>query len=131
VVSVAWLLDTDVLVDLRRSYEPALAWARSLDQLPRASGFAAMELAVGARDAKELREAEAYLRPLVMVWPSPHNLQYALARYAALHLSHGIGLMDALIAATAIGNDLSIATFNTRHFAAIPGIGVVQPYART
>jgi predicted nucleic acid-binding protein len=37
-----------------------------------------------------------------------------------------IGAADVLIAATALLNDYAVATFNVRHFKAVPGLAVVE-----
>jgi len=54
----------------------------------------------------------------------------ALMEYAPLRLSHNLGTFDALIAATAVENDAVLLTFNTRHFAAVPGLTTQEPYTR-
>jgi len=39
-------------------------------------------------------------------------------------------MIDALIAATALGLRLPLVTFNARHFSAVPGLTTIQPYTR-
>ncbi|MBM3495088.1 MAG: type II toxin-antitoxin system VapC family toxin [Armatimonadetes bacterium] len=46
-------------------------------------------------------------------------------------MSHGTGLLDALVAATAIRFGLAVATFNSRHFSPFGDLTVVEPYSRT
>ena len=41
------LLDTDVCVDIRRDYPPAIAWLAALPEAPGISGFAMLELMRG------------------------------------------------------------------------------------
>lgn len=43
--------------------------------------------------------------------------------------SHGIGAMDALIAATALAEEVAIVTLNAKHFNFIPGLVVLNPMA--
>lgn len=43
--------------------------------------------------------------------------------------SHGIGVIDALIAATALTEEVPIVTLNTKHFKFIPGLVVLNPSA--
>jgi len=45
-------------------------------------------------------------------------------------LSHSLGLIDALIAATAISAGASLCTYNLKHFRAVPGLVTVQPYPK-
>lgn len=50
------LLDTDVLIDILRSYPPALEWSKSRQSdTPMTSGYVAMELIQGCRDRDDLR----------------------------------------------------------------------------
>ncbi|MCY4604723.1 MAG: VapC toxin family PIN domain ribonuclease, partial [Gemmatimonadetes bacterium] len=46
------------------------------------------------------------------------------------HLSHNLGLLDALIAACAIGSSATLCTFNVKHYRIVPDLDVAQPYAR-
>lgn len=126
------LLDTDVAVDLLREYPPALAWLDSLGEseilLP---GFVVMELIQGCRNRAEQEQLEAGLDSYILVWPSPAMCQEALSTFSRYHLSHGIGLLDALIAQIAIGLDLPLCTFNQKHYAVPPTLRTAQPYARS
>jgi predicted nucleic acid-binding protein len=65
-----------------------------------------------------------------VVWPAEAHCTRALSDFSALHLSHGLGLLDALIAATAIGHGATLCTFNVKHYRAITGLRMLQPYDR-
>ena len=67
---------------------------------------------------------------LEIVWPSEAECQTALEQFSKLHLSHGLGLLDALIAATALGHGSVLNTFNERHYRMYPGLTTVRPYRR-
>lgn len=125
------LLDTDVMIDIQHSRFGAVAWFAALDldgvAVP---GFVAMELAQSARDAREMRSADAILRDLPIVWPSEAACGAALADFRALHLSHSLGLVDALIGATTRERGAVLCTFNVRHYRAVPGLTTEQPYTR-
>jgi hypothetical protein len=54
----------------------------------------------------------------------------ALSSFASHHLSDNIGLLDALIAETAIGVNAELATFNVKHYRVLRGLKTVQPYER-
>lgn len=53
-----------------------------------------------------------------------------VAEFAPLHLTRNLGALDALIAATAIGQGATLLTFNGGHFRPIPGLKLTQPYTR-
>src|ERR1700681_2830906 len=97
------LVDTDVLIDVQRGHPAALAWFAGLTNLPAVPGFVVMELVQDARNSREVRQALKLVAPLRMVWPTEADCARALSDFAAYHLSHSLGLLDALIAACAVG----------------------------
>jgi predicted nucleic acid-binding protein len=124
------VLDTDVLIDVQRGHAATLAWLSGLTEVPSVPGLVVMELIQGARDARQVRDALRLTAPLPLVWPTTADCQRALADFTAFHLSHGLGLLDALIAAIAIGLPAELCTFNGKHYRAVPGLAMVQPYIR-
>jgi predicted nucleic acid-binding protein len=124
------LLDADVLIDVQRGHKPALTWFTGLSDLPSVPGFVVMELIQGARDAKQLRESLRLTAPLPVVWPTEADCLRALTDFTALHLSHGLGLLDAVIAACAVGLGAELSTFNDKHYRMVPGLVTLQPYKR-
>jgi predicted nucleic acid-binding protein len=98
------LLDTDVAIDILRGYPPAIAWLQGLGHsLLGLPGLVVMELLQGSRDKSEQTRVERFCQPYQLCWPSVADCQRALHDFAALRLSHGIGLLDVLIAHTAVG----------------------------
>jgi hypothetical protein len=67
---------------------------------------------------------------LPVVWPTAADCQRALTNFIAYHLSHSLGLLDALIAACAVGLSATLCTFNVKHDRVVPGLVMVQPYTR-
>jgi predicted nucleic acid-binding protein len=124
------LVDTDVLIDVQRGHPPALAWFAGLTDLPAVPGFVVMELIQDARNSKEVRGALKLVAPLPVVWPTAVDCARALSDFTAYHLSHGLGLLDALIAACAVGLSATLFTFNDKHYRMVPGLVTAQPYTR-
>jgi predicted nucleic acid-binding protein len=123
------LLDTDVTIDLLRQRPEAREWILSLPQAPQITGVAALEVTFSARDTAELRRIRSFLEDFVIAWPTEEDAQQAEA-FANIRLSHGIGILDCMAAASALRLGKPIATFNIRHFSAIPGLATVRPYVR-
>ncbi len=125
------LLDTDVMIDILRGYDPALHWLGTVSGesivLP---GFVVMELIQGCENHNErdllLRETEQFR----IKWPSPETSQHALTTFADVHFSHGTGLLDALIGQLAVSLGAPLQTFNEAHYEPIPGLETNQPYQR-
>ena len=124
------VLDTDVLIDVQRGHTAALAWFASLAEVPSVLGQVVMELIQGAQDARQVREVLRLTAPLLVVWPSSADCQRALADFTAFHLSHRLGLLDALIAACAVGLSAELCTFNDKHYRVVPKLVSTQPYIR-
>ena len=123
------LLDTDVMIDLLRQYPPSVDWLNSLGEeeiiLP---GFVVMELIQGCRDKTEQEKVERVLGAYGVVWPSPETCDKALSLFTRYHLSHGLGILDALIGQMALSLDLPLYTFHQKHYVPIPDLKTVQPY---
>jgi predicted nucleic acid-binding protein len=124
------LLDTDVLIDVQRGHPPALAWFGSLVDLPVVPGIVVMELVQDARNDREVRQALKLAAPFRVIWPTEADCNRALSNFTAYHLSHNLGLLDALISACAIGLSATLMTFNVKHYRVVPGLTIGQPYAR-
>src|SRR5438477_5945556 len=122
------LVDTDVLIDVQRGHPPALAWFAGLTDLPAVPGFVVMELVQDARNGREVRKALKLVAPLHIAWPTEARCVRALSDSTAYHLSHGPGLLDALIAACAVGRQATLCTFNDKHYRAVPGLVTARPY---
>ena len=124
------LLDTDIIIDIQRGHAAAGVWFASLTDVPAVPGFVVMELIQDAQNARQVRQALRLVAPLQIVWPTEANCQRALADFAAYHLSHGLGLLDALIGACGVGLSATLCTFNVKHYRVIPGLVTLQPYTR-
>jgi predicted nucleic acid-binding protein len=124
------LLDTDVMVDLRRQYPPALAWFDGLNEEPMVPGLAVLELMEGCRNLGEMRRLQRDIAPFRLVWPAPADCDRALTTFAWGYLRHGLGVLDSLIGECAVGLGAVLCTFNVRHFRAAPGLVTEQPYLR-
>ena len=125
-----YLVDTDVIIDVQRGFEPALAWFTSLSELPSIPGFVVMELIQDAQNKQQVRKALQLVAPLPIIWPTETDCARALSDFTAYHLSHKVGLIDALIAACAVGRNAALCTFNLKHYRVIPGLSLEQPYNR-
>ncbi len=90
-----------------------------------------MELVAGCANKADLWRIQKIVVRYVLHWPTAADCQFALAQQSQLSFSHGLGLQDALIAATAIGQGATLCTFNVKHFSAVPGLVTEQPYSRT
>jgi predicted nucleic acid-binding protein len=125
-----YLLDTDVLIDIQRGHKPAIAWFSTLSNIPSVPGFVVMELIQDSRDTQQVRKALQLIAPLPVIWATEADCARALSDFTDYHLSDNLGLLDALIASCAVGRDLTLCTFNLKHYRVVPNLVTAQPYAR-
>jgi predicted nucleic acid-binding protein len=123
------LLDTDVAVDVLRGHPPAVNWLQGLGSAPLGlPGLVVMELLQGCQNRAEQQRVEQFCQPYGLYWPTAADCQRALQDFAAFHLSHNLGLLDALIAHIAVGMREPLATFNVKHYGVVAGLTTIQPY---
>ena len=125
------LLDTDIMVDLLRQYPPAVAWLDSLgDEEVLLPGFVVMELIQGCRSKAEQEKVEKALADYGVAWPLPETCEKASSAFSCYHLTHGLGIMDALIGQMAVDLGVPLFTYNQKHYEPILNLRSIQPYER-
>ncbi len=114
------LVDSDVLIWHFRGLPRA---TQRLDRLPRLTISAAtyFELLQGMRNRAELMVVQKSLarRNMERLPLTEAITERAAALMETWTLSHGLGMGDALIAATALEHGLSLLTANVKHFSQI------------
>ena len=124
-------LDSDIIIDFLRRYPPAITWLESIDGEEAAlSGYVAMELIQGCNNKVELQQIRRLIANFEIVWATAETCNQALDVFAEYNLSHGLGLIDALIGQTSISVWWPLHTFNVKHYAVIPNLTILQPYKR-
>jgi predicted nucleic acid-binding protein len=124
-----WLIETTVLVDAGRGREYAQAWLSSVPpEARKVSLVTVAELLAGCRNRREERRVERELASYAVVELEASIARAGLDLYRRFRLSHGIGFLDCLIAASAIYHGLCLATLNVKHFEPLPGLKVQRPY---
>jgi predicted nucleic acid-binding protein len=122
------LVDTDVVVEYLRGRTEASEWLESQEADLLVSVITVAELFAGVKGEHESQSLDRFLSALAVL-PATDEIGRLAGRYRRDYgQSHGTGLADALIAATAAVTDSLLATFNRRHFPMLPT--VVVPYRR-
>jgi predicted nucleic acid-binding protein len=122
-----YLIDSDVLIDISRGKRAALDYVDALTEAWAISQVSTLELIVGARDKRDLANIDTFLSAYVIMplRDSTGKRAYELLKLYAK--THGLHVFDALIAATAIEDDLTLVTRNRRHFEMIKGLRLQIP----
>jgi predicted nucleic acid-binding protein len=120
------VIDARIVIDHLRGRDEARQYLRGLPELPLLSAVTIAELFAGVREGGERTVLEALLTAFRVV-----PIDEPIARRGGLyrrrfHRSHGVGLVDALIAATADAMGARLATLNVKHFPMFAD--VIVPY---
>lgn len=124
------LLDSDVLIDYLRGRLEAVSFVQQHSDSLGVSSVSVAELYVGVREGRE-RDILDRLISVVKV----HDVDATIAKQAGLWRrdygkTHGTGLMDALIAATAKNADRILVTLNAKHFPMLNTAEMTVPYRK-
>jgi predicted nucleic acid-binding protein len=117
------IFDTDVFVWHFRGDSGATKLLNQVDKIY-ISLMSYMELMQGARSKQEAQNIRLLLRQLDCdILPLTENIGYRAAIYIEDYaLSHGLRAGDAIIAATAFENGLTLYSSNEKHFKMIQGL---------
>ena len=123
------LVDTDVIIDYLRGRADAITYLEGLTNPLLISAVTVAELYSGVREGAERVALDAFIAAFTFV-----AVDAAIAVQGGLHRrdygrSHGVGLPDALIAATAEIYGATLVTLNRKHFPMLTS--VVIPYVKT
>ena len=120
------LLDTCVVIDVLRGDEKARTFVKGLAEPPALSAVSVTELIAGVRNAQERQSVEAAMQSYTIVGIDVEIASAAGDYVREYGRSHGVDPIDALIAATARGAGLELATLNLKHFPMLKGLR--RPY---
>jgi len=118
----AILLDTDVLVDFFRGYSKAVAFVNANSSRIILSSIVVAELYAGVKGDAEQATIGNFVS-LFRVIP----LDVEIAKAGGLYKrdygkSHGVGLADAILAATAELENAELKTLNIKHYPMLKGL---------
>lgn len=116
------LPDIDILVDFFRGHEKAVSFIREYESDIILSAIVVAELYAGVKGESEETTLGEFVS-LFRVVP----VTAEIARSAGLYKreygrSHGIGLADAVLAATATAENAELQTLNIRHYPMLKGL---------
>ena len=125
---MAFLVDTDILIDYLRDREDA---AQAIEPRLAESFLSVMtvaELYQGVRDGKERIRLGQTLSAFTILTITSEIAEKAGLWSREFRKSHGCGLADCLIAATADNHGLVLMSLNAKHFPMLKG--VETPYRK-
>ena len=116
------LVDTDVMVDFLRGHPKAIALIQAQSARIILSSIVAAELYAGVKGDEELRTLDDLIS-LFRVVPVSGAIAKAGGLFKKEYAkSHGVGLADAIVAATVNAENADLQTLNTKHYPMLAGL---------
>jgi predicted nucleic acid-binding protein len=119
-----FLIDTNILIEILRGNEELRKDLEKKKDQAYLSFVTAGEIIQGARNKKELNLIEDFMETWEIDWGSRKIQERSLKILKNINLKNNLGLLDALIAATALENKSTLVTLNHRHFKDIENLKV-------
>ena len=123
------IIDSDILIYASRNQEQTLGFLIQSGESETLyiTAISYVELLAGARDKIEQRRIEKFLNRFVLLTVDDSASRRAIELVKQYHLSHGLELPDAFIAAIALERKESLATHNIQDFRFIKNLAVISP----
>jgi len=116
------LLDTDVLVDFLRGHSKAVAFVNAHSARIILSSIVVTELYSGVKGDADQAALDNFVS-LFRIIPVSAEIAKAGGLYKRDYgKSHGVGLADAILAATAEAENAELKTLNTKHYPMLKGL---------
>jgi len=123
------LVDTSIAIDLDRGYAPSIQWMQNNPTLLLGiTPMVWMEAMLGVGNRAGQRRIAKLLQRFHIVYLIQSDMDWAMQRFPIYALSHGVGVVDCLIAAPAHRLQLPLYTRNLKHFTPLLGNLAQQPY---
>jgi predicted nucleic acid-binding protein len=121
-MSNTMLVDTDVLIDFLRGYNKAISFIDKFSSQIILSPIVVAELYAGVKGTDELAVLDNFISQFRAI-----PISSKIARVGGLYKrdfnkSHGVGLADAILAATAENEKAELKTLNVKHYPMISGL---------
>jgi predicted nucleic acid-binding protein len=116
------LIDTDIIIDFLRGFDKAVRYIKSHSEEIVLSVITVAELYAGVKGNDEHEELDDFIALFPIL-----QITTEVARTGGLYKreyfkSHGVGLADGLIAASAEIHDAVLKTLNIKHYPMIKGL---------
>ncbi len=113
---MGWLFDTDILIDYLRAHQGAIECLETRVAEAYLSAISVAELYQGVREGAERSDLRTMLSAMTILPISDEVAERGGLLSRDYRPTHGVGLADALIAATAEIYSLKLVTLNKKHF---------------
>ncbi len=123
------LVDTTVIIHLFRKQPAAHAWLKSQTEPLSLASTTWLEVMYGAPGKAGQQTCEIIMSQFELLFLTHTDQDWAMQRMKTYRLSHGVGILDCLIASVAYRLQVPLYTHNLKHMRLLLGdVLAVQPY---
>lgn len=116
------LVDTDVLIDFLRGYNKAILFIEKFSSQIILSPIVVAELYAGVKGTDELTVFDNFISQFRVIPITSEIAKLGGLYKRDFNKSHGVGLADAILAATAENEKAELKTLNVKHYPMIRGL---------
>jgi predicted nucleic acid-binding protein len=123
------IVDTTVIIHLFRRNKAAESWLQGLTSRLSITPMTWMEVIYGAPGKSGQAACLALMSRFEMVYPTSTDMDWAMQSLHKYRLSHGVTILDCLIASVAYREQVPLYTDNVKDFQPIlPASLITKPY---
>jgi predicted nucleic acid-binding protein len=123
------IIETSVIIDLLRNHAPAVSWYQAQTQPTLGiTPLIWMEVMSGGQNKAERLRSARLLQQYSMIYLTQSDQDWSMQQHMIHELSHGVGMMDCLIASVSHRLQIPLYTHNLKHFSPILGSLAQKPY---
>ncbi len=123
------VIDSNIIVDVIRKYSPAIDWLQEQNQaIYGITPIVWMEVIEGGPNKIKRLRAAKVMAEFEMLYLTEADLEWAMEAQMQNELSHGVGMMDCLIASVSSRLQIPLYTHNLKHFTPLLGELGQKPY---
>jgi len=122
-----YLVDSDVLINCLKAIESDLSFLEKYYTISNISLISYGEVLQVSKNKVNLKDLKLFLSLFEPISIDNKIQEDAVNLLEMFHLSSGLMFFDALIASTAINNNLTLVTRNTKHYKNIPSLKIKTP----
>ena len=122
------LADTTVIIHLFRKNAAAIAWLEAQTERLSISPYTWLEVMYGAPGKRGQVACLAIMQKFDMIYPERADLDWTMQGLQTYRLSHGVSILDTLIASIAHRLQVPLYTDNVKDFPMLDAKLVIRPY---
>jgi tRNA(fMet)-specific endonuclease VapC len=122
------LLDTSIIIDILRGYQPAVDWLSQQSNLG-VTRIVWLEILEGAQNKQSQQKGIALLKGFGLMILTEADVECAVEKMLVYSLSHNIDALDCLIASVHFRVKIPLYTRNLKHFKPLLGTLAMSPYS--